>query len=306
MDLGYGQRIDKDIFLQCGVFQFHIDEVIAHIKKRRGKAGRCIFLLDQYGWSDVPIFLLQKIFRSLPGAEVILTFAVDAMIDYMNTDTRYIRTMESVGFDIEITSDILSEKSQKSYRTLDQHKLYRELIKNIRIRHLFHTNFFIKSSESSRSYWLLHFSTHPKARDEMMKLHWKFHNHFVHEGKSGFHMLMYDPRNDGSIIGQTSFSFDALAKQLNEKSLMYDIPESILQDEWIKVEDLFIRECNQTSATLDDMLDVIKSLYEHGEVEVRTEGDREKRKHVPITKTDRIKIPSQLRFFTFDSSARYR
>ena len=306
IDRGYGQRLDKDIFLQCGLFQDRIDNVISYIQKRRGTAGRCIFLLDQYGWSDVPIFLLQKIFRNLRGAEVILTFAVDAMIDYMNTDTMYIKSMENTGFDIDITSNILSEKSQKGYRAIAQYKLYRELIKNIGMKHLFHTNFFIKSSESSRSYWLLHFSTHPKARDEMMKLHWKFHNHFVHEGKSGFHMLMYDPRNDSSIVGQGSFSFDSISQQLNNKSLMYDIPESILQDEWIRVEDLFKRECNQTSATFDHILDAIKSLYEYGEIEVRTKADTEKRKKVKINKTDLIKIPSQLRFFTFSSSARHR
>src|SRR5262249_53577926 len=158
----------------------------------KGKVHRCIFLLDQYGYSEVNLDTLRKIFRCLPYAEVILTFAVDAMINYMNETPQYIKVTEKLGLEIDVVPNLLQYKHQRGWRLIIQSKLYRALMRHLYIPGLFTTNFFVKSSESSRAYWILHLSFHPRARNEMVILHWKLQNHFVHDGNSGFNMLMYD------------------------------------------------------------------------------------------------------------------
>lgn len=81
---GYGSRLGNDVFLRHAEFGDQSDTIIEHIQRRMPKAGRAIFLLDQYGYSKVPIPLIRKILQTLPGGEVILTFAVDALLNYVS------------------------------------------------------------------------------------------------------------------------------------------------------------------------------------------------------------------------------
>ena len=58
-------------------------DIISEIGRRQPRAGRSIFLLDQTGFSQVELALVARIFRELPGAEVILTFAADALVNHL-------------------------------------------------------------------------------------------------------------------------------------------------------------------------------------------------------------------------------
>jgi three-Cys-motif partner protein len=62
-----------------------VPHIIDFIKKR-GRAGRTIFLLDQCGYGEVPLGTIKAILGTLRKAEVILTFAVDSLIDYLSTN----------------------------------------------------------------------------------------------------------------------------------------------------------------------------------------------------------------------------
>lgn len=44
----------------------------------RARGGRAIFVLDQFGYTDVPLPLIRSIMQRLPNAEVLLTFATDS------------------------------------------------------------------------------------------------------------------------------------------------------------------------------------------------------------------------------------
>jgi three-Cys-motif partner protein len=78
---GYAQRLGRDIFIRHALFEEACPDVLAHIKKK-GTAQRSLFFLDQYGWSDVGLSLIRKILGSLRNPEVLLTFAVDALIKF--------------------------------------------------------------------------------------------------------------------------------------------------------------------------------------------------------------------------------
>ena len=104
-----------------GVFENHIDQIIRLIKQR-GRAWRSIFLLDQYGYSDVTMDTLQKIFSTLPNAEVILTISIDFMTRYMTDSAQFSQLLQRLGITYDLTN-LPEEKAHKRWRYAIQHKL---------------------------------------------------------------------------------------------------------------------------------------------------------------------------------------
>ena len=79
-----GHPFDDDtIVLRNNTFEEEADSIISEISRRQPRAGRAIFLLDQTGFSQVELELVARIQRELPGAEVILTFAADALVNHL-------------------------------------------------------------------------------------------------------------------------------------------------------------------------------------------------------------------------------
>ena len=66
-----------------GAFDDHIDTILAQ-SGPKSDSRRMIFILDQYGYTDVPMGTIRKIFARLKNAEVILTFNVDSLINFLN------------------------------------------------------------------------------------------------------------------------------------------------------------------------------------------------------------------------------
>jgi three-Cys-motif partner protein len=165
---GYKSRLDKNLFVVNASFEDKIEEIIQYIEQHTGTARRCIFVLDQYGYSDVSLIGLSKVFARLPKAEVILTFAVDFLLDYLTNSSLSNNIFQSLGIEFDL-SRLNCEKAQRGWRKKIQKDIYRGLIETVRPE--FYTNFFVKSRESNKSYWILHLSMHMKARDEMLALH---------------------------------------------------------------------------------------------------------------------------------------
>lgn len=69
----FAPQVDDSIILQTGEFEVLLPKVILDIKQRQ-RQGRSFFVLDQWGYVDVPLHCLQQIFRSLDKPEAILTF----------------------------------------------------------------------------------------------------------------------------------------------------------------------------------------------------------------------------------------
>ena len=81
---GYSERINKSIFLVCDFFHQQSQNIIRLVKKRTPQSGRSIFILDQYGYKDVPRSVINNIFSSLPKAEIILTFNIDSILNFIS------------------------------------------------------------------------------------------------------------------------------------------------------------------------------------------------------------------------------
>ena len=301
---GLSPQINKNIFLLQGEFTAPLGDIIRHILSS-GKNRRCIFFLDQYGYKDVPFPDIRRIFSTLSKAEIILTFATDWLIDYMSNDPKYMQTLRHIGIDqIMNINDLLSKKNDcDDWRRLIQFELHRAIRLLSGAKH--YTPFFIVSKESHRSFWLVHLSNHPRARDVMTELHWRLKNHFTHYGGPGIRMFGYDPANDEQVTGLTDlfcgteYSFDETAKKRTMEGVISELPEFVSNfPEGIQFSELYRLVSNTTPATSQHIKEVAHILSEAHEIEITGPKGEKRRKANRISDDDLLRIPRQ-GIFTF-------
>jgi three-Cys-motif partner protein len=93
----YAQRIGNDVRLLQGRFDAVAEIIRASIKQKNPRNGRALFFLDQYGYKEVPAPLINSIFREMPAAEVILTFNIDAFINFATDNKATGETLHRIG-----------------------------------------------------------------------------------------------------------------------------------------------------------------------------------------------------------------
>lgn len=266
----FGGEVDRSIRVWTGDFEAKIDDIITSIRTK-GPSNRALFFLDQYGWSAVSFGVIRRIFAELANPEVLITFSVDALIDYLTDQTAKMRSGQAIELDASLGDALADLRSEQRQRQVIQGFLYRHILE--RTGADFYTPFFIHSPDSHRSYWLLHLSKHARARDEMARLHWSLANTFVHPGKSGFNALGYDPSLDADQLRlEFDFGSDARVDSLN--AAVEQLPKLIRDDtagdgEAISLRSLFEANCNETPLTLELVSDAIVRLRdEFREIEV--------------------------------------
>jgi hypothetical protein len=270
-----------------------------HLLNRNDRAHRCIFLLDQYGYNQVAIKRLKRIFSELPNAEVILTFAVDYLIDYLSESGISNNLMKGFGLNLDTAELLKEKKEQKHWRPFIQKRIYTTIVADSGCRHF--TNFFIKSREDNKAYWLLHLSMHMMARDEMLALHWKMKNHFQHEGRAGLFMLGYDPGKEQDPR-EPLFAFAPRDRDITHRCLLKDLPCVISRD-GTAIKQLYRDHCNHSTATIGMFKEALLDLNQSREIEVLTPGGREKRSNT--ISDDDIILPKRQLFFDFCRTKRY-
>ena len=131
--------------------------------------GRSIFILDQYGYTDVPFNLIQTISSTLKKPEVILTFGYDWLANFVQDYARLSKMLISIGVGpINRNEYDALRGTHRGVGLMIQRHLHKAFF---RIAPYF-TPFFITSRESNTAYLLLHLSSHPRARDVMAGMHW--------------------------------------------------------------------------------------------------------------------------------------
>lgn len=234
-----------------GEFAEHLPKIIQFIKnKSGGKPGRAIFVLDQFGFSEVLLTQMEQIMNSL-AAEIILTFAVDSLVAYLGDNRK--PTLKKIGFTDTDVAKIFNRENPDQCRRIIQHVLSRHILNMGK----FFTPFYICSDRSSWGYWLVHVSKHYRARDEMMDLHWKRANDLLHHGGEGIDMLGYRSGWDEQYTRQKilgdEFRFDAVAKKRVLTALRAEIPQIIHAKEVIKYSDFLNMVFNHTPASREIM-----------------------------------------------------
>lgn len=275
-----------------GCFSDYLDQIFTAVEKR-GRSRRVIFVLDQYGFTDVRMADLRRIFSRLPNAEVILTVAIDWLIDHWTEKANYDRILTELG--INLTADFASQTKHQcpnDWRGVIQNTLHSEFRSNSGAS--YYTPFFIHSVDSHRAYWLLHFSGHSKARDVMMQLHWELENHFQHFGRPGFGMLGYDPQRGDNDAGQMKlpYEFDESAGALTREALLEDIPK-LINHNGVPFDKFFESKVNDSPATKQMLAEQIRELSLNKELEIRTHDGSLRRNGVQINNDDIIVRPRQ-------------
>lgn len=295
---GYGTRLGKDIFVQCALFEEACPDILAHVQKK-GSAHRSLFFLDQYGWSDVRLATIRSILGMLKNPEILLTFAVDALVDFLSEKTAETQALLNVELAREDVRELMRLKNGEGWRYLIQNGLYRHVQAHTRAR--FYTPFFIHSVEAHRSYWLLHLSNHRQARDEMGKLHWRLNNRFQHHGGAGFHALGFDPSRD-LRQGLLTFMFDDDALRRSEAAVLEQLPRMIHSanrgSEGLVVEMLFADNCNETPVTSDILGRQLVLLRDEGELLIKGEDGALKPRAKTIGWGDRLVLPRERSLFS--------
>jgi len=278
-----------------GQFSTKLDAVIKSIQSK-GRANRAIFLLDQYGYTDVTLANMRKIFRELPNAEVILTFAVDWLADFINETDEFETALRNL--ELSHKKDLLVQIRQehgKDWRPTVQHLLHQHFYEHSGAD--CYTPFFIHSNDSHRAYWLLHFSKHSTARNAMVDLHWSMQNHFQHFGKAGFDMLLgYDPRKRVETP-MLPFDFDPGAVVLTQQTLLEEVPERLSRfGELLSFRQFFNSVVNETPATKKMIAEAISLLSKDKEIEIFSKSRKQRRGGVNLLEDDLIRLPQTRSF----------
>jgi three-Cys-motif partner protein len=285
----------KNIQMLNAEFEAELPRIIAHIQKRGG-SHRCIFFLDQFGYNQVSFDAIRTILTSLQNTEIILTFNVDYLIDYLSREEAFLTAVKPVELTMDHIQEMLLLKDQRQARWAIQHLLYSHLVRQTGAP--FYTCFFVKAPESHKSYWLVHISKHPKARDEMALRHWALGNHFIHQGREGLRMLGFDPERDINQI-PLDFLFDDNAEARSTKVLREELPPLIFDrqmqaDGPPSMSRLFTAIANETPATTELISKVLVGLRAESEIEIVTKDGRPKPRSTHVEWTDVI-LPAKQR-----------
>lgn len=301
---GFKDRIGSDITIINSRFEDAIDMILEFIHAKTPRSGRSIFLLDQYGYKDVPTPLIRSILSKLPAAEIILTFNVDSFINFASDSPLTTSLLQQMGIPDVLKGRSIEDikKNEKDFRLYIQSCLYRGITEGCGAT--FYTPFFIRT-DGHGDYWLVHLSQHPRARDVMTRVHWTNTNNFIHYGGAGLNMfqaLGYCPSRDDSLTGQASlgFCFDDHAAKQSVRALMEQLPRLIYAyQDGILFGQLFAATCNTSPADSAKYKEALMELAKQREIEIISQDGCHRQKAGTITDSDKLRLPRQTHF-TFD------
>lgn len=289
-----GHRLDNDrIVLRHSRFEDEVEDILKEIHRRQPRAGRAIFLLDQTGFSQVPLMLISQIFRELPAAEVILTFATDALVNHLAETPALVKAVAPLELPEFRIRDLVAERESARGRAFVQ----RTLRTHIRDKTgaTYDTPFFVRPKNSRRALWFLHLSRHPTARDVMIQRHWDHRNTFEHYGSGGFGMLGWD-----ALDSKTTplFRFGEIDAKRMKSQLLESMPDELARlssDQPVTVDAVRHALANETAARFADLDEVILNLFREKEFDIlNPDGKMRSRALRQLRSTDRIALPSTL------------
>ena len=288
---GYGPRIGVDIDLRHGLIQAEIDQICADIRRLSPRSGRAIFLFDQTGYTDIELSMARRILGEFDRSEIIMTWAVDRLIDFLNSRSEFAKAVLGVGIDKGLLREILAMKGQKHVRHLIQNRLAQHLKKQLGDPYF--TVFFVKPSESHRALWLVHASKHPTARDAMLRTHWAVANASISHGPDGLGTLGFTPYDELSM--PLPLEFDPAVLQRVKAGLKQDLVPMILNSFGHKPVSLrqlrMIALNGGVMGTFDHFGEAVLSSAEDRELQILTSAGRPKRLGAKLKTEDRILIP---------------
>lgn len=289
----FAEQLGKSVHLHHRAFSDLLPTVIGDILRRQ-RQGRAIFVLDQFGYSDVPMSAIRSIFDNLPKAEVILTFSIDALLNYLQDEGNTTPLVEQFGVNDEFLRRWREWKSSgRSGRAMAQRALMNKM-------HLFSgarffTPFMMFSPNDSRQMMVAHLSQSQTARDKMLSVHWELKNTFKHIGKGSLFELGYDAR---SLDAAALFQFSDTDRTIMQRELEEELPRQIFDlsgGSALPLGELLLAMGNKTAATNADIVSTLRRLSDAQEIEVLKLQGGHKRPGSQLHPTDLFRVSRQMR-----------
>ena len=253
-----------------------------------GRYRNVMFNLDQSGHRHVDRSTIVDIMHSYPSAEIFYTFVIEALLAFLQKTEpdrlrNQLRYLGLANGELEVLNGLMN--SRRWLGTAE-----RIVFQAFRNCASFVSPFAINNPDGWR-YWLIHFGNNYRARQVYNDVLHGNSSMQAHFGRSGLHMLSYDPsHNEGSL-----YLFDLDGRKLTKSQLMDDIPRLVSQaDDRVLVSDFYENIYNITPAHTDD---VHLAMIDHPDLEVVTEHGGVRRKANTITVRDVLKRKAQRSFF---------
>ena len=278
---GYADN-DSRITVIEGTFIDHLPDIIQQISQNQLK-GRSMHAI-------------QKIFKKLGRAEVVLNFAIDSLLNYLQDASADLPVYQQFGIDSRFITDWRQRKDENMGRGITQRALMANIHANSGAK--FFTPFMLWSRTDNRWMMLAHLSQHQAARDKMLSVHWQEQNSFTHIGSGSLFSLGYDPRLKESC--DSLFNFSKIDRRKLNEELVNALPSEvyrIMNNGQLDVARLLAEIGNRTAGTNDDIFQVLSELVQARELEVLSSKGTMKRSGTKITVSDRLIKPSQPTLF---------
>lgn len=280
-----------------------LDQLIRVVKNHQ-RAGRSLIVLDQYTYSQVCFDWVRRILAELPSAEVIVTFMLDDLVNFLGKNTNIASLRSSLAK--AGLAELIDAERLLNIKEADAN--WRRVIQTLladKIRQAsgaaFMTPFYIIRAKSNRGYWLLHFAGELRANQEMKRIHWELQNHFGHPAGPGLDMLRWRPANGQFGI---DFGFDSHAARTTLDALCNDIPRFLAGNgREATYRDFLAHTANDTPAHDALIRQALTKLIDDSEIDVHpNESGGRRRTAATIKADDRILLkPKQ---FVFDLAAK--
>lgn len=283
---------DPNIVTYNRAFELVVDEIIADVSSRQPRAGRAIFLLDQTGYSQVDLQIVARIFKKLRRAEVILTFAADALINFLHESPQMVTMMAPIDLSHRQVKELIAIGGEYNGRAIAQRVMRHHIRKTTGAT--YDTPFFIRPKGSRRALWFLHLSRHPTARDVMVRCHWAYSNQFEHYGEGGLDMLGWDALTTDAAT-KPLFDFTDLDLTHMRTQLLESLPQEIrtLSDSGpISVDSMRRSVANRTAARYSDLDELLLELFKGRSIDILSSKGMVRSRHLRRVKhTDLLAMP---------------
>jgi hypothetical protein len=247
-----------------------------------------LFNLDQYGSSHVERKTLADIIISFSSAEIFYTFSISSLLAFLQKSNPQLLNAQ-LAFLGATPADLSSLEGRMSNNAW-LGAAERLVFDSFRSCATYVSPFSINNPNGWR-YWLIHFANNYRARQEYNNVLHQNSSAQAHFGRSGLHMLLFDPAHDSNAL----YLFDFSGRKEARKQLSEDIPRLVMDfGDTIGVSEFYESIYNMTPAHMDD---VHAAIIENPDLEVITEQGGERRRANTIGRGDTLRIKQQRSFF---------
>jgi three-Cys-motif partner protein len=266
------------------------EQVYPEIKQliEKGNYQNVLFNLDQCGTSKVDIDTISNIIASFASAEIFYTFGIETLLAFLNQSDVGALAKQLAPFGVTVADLARLDRLMSKQAWLGAAE--RIVFDAFRGCADYVSPFSIHNPQGWR-YWLIHFANSVRARQEYNNILHQNSSSQAHFGRSGLHMLAYDPSEADSML----YVFDDAGRSQAKIQLFDDIPRVIANyGDAIIVGDFYAGIYNATPA---HMLDINSAIIDNPDLEVITEDGGERRKASTIKVSDTLRLKHQRSFF---------